>query len=287
MNRETTLRYVLGAGLSAMTCGVILHAQAPAGKPPAFEVASIKENVSTSDNASVRAQPGGRVSVTNNSLRNIIRNAYNVQNYQIMGGPAWINTVRWDINAKAPDDAPPQQMLLMLRTLLADRFTLVIRNETREMPIYALVLARADGRLGPQLRASTVDCAAIFAAAKAKGEAPPPTTNGRPTCGTRTTRGNMMTTGVAMADLARNLAPFAGRPVVDKTGLTGGFDVDLAWTPEQGPLGPEGTSPAGPPSSDGVSLFTAVQEQLGLKLDARQGPVDVLVIDSAQRPVED
>jgi uncharacterized protein (TIGR03435 family) len=287
MNREFTLRCVLGAGLSAMTCGVILNAQAPAGKPPAFEVASIKQNVSASDNASVRAQPGGRVSVTNNSLRNIIRNAYNVQNYQIIGGPDWINTVRWDINAKAPDDAPPQQMLLMLRTLLADRFTLVIRNETREMPIYALVLARADGRPGPQLRPSAVDCAAIFAAAKATGEAPPPTTNGRPTCGTRTTRGNMMTTGVAMTDLARNLAPFAGRPVVDKTGLTGGFDVDLTWTPEQGPLGPEGTAAAGPPSSDGVSLFTAVQEQLGLKLDARSGPVDVLVIDSVQRPVVD
>jgi uncharacterized protein (TIGR03435 family) len=286
MNRGITLRYVLGVGVCAMTVGVILHAQAPAGKLPAFEVASIKENVSASDNASVRAQPGGRVSVTNNSLRNIIRNAYNVQNYQIIGGPDWINTVRWDINAKAPDDAPPQQMLLMLRTLLADRFTLVIRNETREMPIYALVLARADGRLGPQLRASAVDCAAIFAAAKAKGEAPPPTTNGRPTCGTRTTRGNMMTTGVAMADLARNLAPFAGRPVIDKTGLTGGFDVDLTWAPEL-PPGPDGTAPSAPPSSDGASLYTAVQEQLGLKLDARQGPVDVVVIDSAQRPVED
>ena len=84
----------------------------------------------------------------NNSLRNIIRNTYNVQNYQIIGGPDWINTVRWDINAKAPDDAPPQQLLLMLRTLLADRFKLVIRSETREMPIYALILASADGRLG-------------------------------------------------------------------------------------------------------------------------------------------
>ena len=287
MEGKTILRKVLWLGLAAALCAIRLQAQAREGQSPAFEVASIKENVSASDNASVRAQPGGRVTVSNNSLRNIIRNAYNVQNYQIIGGPEWINTVRWDITAKAPDDAPPQQMLLMLRTLLADRFKLVVRNETREMPIYALTLARADGRLGPQLRASSVDCATIFAAAKARGEAPSPTTNGRPTCGTRTTRGNMMTTGVAMSDFARNLGPFTGRPVVDKSGLTGVYDLDLTWTPDQGPPGPEGTAAAAPSSGDGVSLYTAVQEQLGLKLEAQRGPVDVLVIDSAQRPVED
>jgi len=286
MDSNTVLRQVFGRGLGAAACVITLHAQVPDGKPPAFEVASIKENVSVSDSASVRAQPGGRVSVSNNSLRNIIRNAYNVQNYQIIGGPDWINSVRWDIAAKAPDDAPPQQLLLMLRTLLADRFKLVIRNETREMPIYALTLARPDGRLGSQLRPSSADCAAIFAAAKAKGETPPPTTNGRPTCGTRTTRGSMTTTGVAMRDFARNLGPFTGRPVLDKTGLTGAYDLDLTWTPEEAPPGPDGTAPPAPPSSDGVSLYTAVQEQLGLKLDAQRGPVDVLVIDSAQRPVE-
>jgi uncharacterized protein (TIGR03435 family) len=286
MDGNTTLRVLLGLGMGAAACLVVVNGQTP-GKPPAFEVASIRENVSASDNASVRAQPGGRVSVSNNSLRNIIRNAYNVQNYQIIGGPDWINTARWDINAKAPDDAPPQQLLLMLRTLLADRFKLVIRNETREMSIYALTLARADGRLGSQLRASSVDCAAIFAAAKATGQVPPTTTNGRPTCGTRTTRGSMITTGVAMADFARNLGPFTGRPVVDRTGLTGVYDLDLTWTPEPGPSGPEGTTPQPQPSSEGVSLYTAIQEQLGLKLDAQRGPVDVLMIDSVQRPIED
>jgi uncharacterized protein (TIGR03435 family) len=97
----------------------------------------------------------------------------------------------------------------------------------------------------------------------------------------------MMTTGVAMSDLARNLAPFAGRPVVDKTGLSGAFDLDLTWTPEQVSAGPEGTQSQTAPSSDSVSLFTAVQEQLGLKLDAQRGPVDVVVIESAERPVED
>jgi uncharacterized protein (TIGR03435 family) len=283
MDSHRALRNVLR--LAAVAYAITVHAQAPGS--PAFEVASIRENTSASDNASVRAQPGGRVSVTNNSLRNIIRNAYNVQNYQIIGGPAWINTVRWDITAKAPDDAPPQQLLLMLRTLLTDRFKLVIRNETPEMPIYALIVARADGRLGTQLRPSNVDCAALFAAAKARGEAPAPTTNGRPTCGTRTTRGSMMTTGVAMADFARNLGPFTGRPVVDKTGLTGVYDLDLTWTPEEARPGPDGTSTPRPPSSDSGSLYTAVQEQLGLKLDAQRGPVDVLVIESVERPIQD
>ena len=187
MEGKTILRKVLWLGLVAALCAIRLQAQAREGQSPAFEVASIKENVSASDNASVRAQPGGRVTVSNNSLRNIIRNAYNVQT----------------------------------------------------------------------------------------------------TCGTRTTRGNMMTTGVAMSDFARNLGPFTGRPVVDKSGLTGVYDLDLTWTPDQGPPGPEGTAAAAPSSGDGVSLYTAVQEQLGLKLEAQRGPVDVLVIDSAQRPVED
>jgi Protein of unknown function (DUF3738) len=209
MDSHRAPRHVLVLCFSAIA-GVasIAHAQAPGA--PAFEVASIKENQSASDNASVRALPGGRVSVTNNSLRNIIRNAYNVQNYRIVGGPDWINTVRWDITAKAPDDAPPQRL----------------------------------------------------------------PTNGRPTCGTRITRGSMVTTGVGMADLARNLAPFTG-------------DIDVTWTPEQDPSGPDGTLPQALPSSDGVSLSTAVQEQLGLKLDPRRGPVDVLVIESVERPVQD
>src|SRR5262245_54851733 len=124
MDGNTMLRVLFGLGMGAASCLVVVNGQAPP-QSSVFEVASIRENVSVSDNASVRAQSGGRVTVSNNSLRNIIRNAYNVQNYQIIGGPDWINTVRWDISAKAPDDAPPQQLLLMLRTLLADRFKLV------------------------------------------------------------------------------------------------------------------------------------------------------------------
>src|SRR6266850_5669876 len=121
---------------------------------PTFEVATIKRNVSVSDSVFVRTQPGGRLSVGNNSLRNIIRNAYRLQNFQIVGGPDWINTERWDIVAKADGNTKPEDLLVVLQNLLADRFKLVVHREMRDSPIYALVLARTDGRLGPQLKVS-------------------------------------------------------------------------------------------------------------------------------------
>jgi len=244
---------VLLAGAAATVATA--RAQTTTSAPPAFEVASIKKNVSGGDNASLRAQPGGRVVVTNHTLRNMIRNAFNVQNYQIVGGPDWINEDRWDIVAKAATDADPQQLLLMVRALLVDRFKLDIRNEAREMPVYALVLARADGRLGPQLRTSTIDCVALYAAAGEKRQEPPRDIHGRPACGTRTTRGSS-------------------------------FDLDLTWAGEPPPPGPDGAVPQASLSGDGVSLFTAVQEQLGLKLDARRAPVDVIAIEAAERPAE-
>ena len=250
-------------------------------------MASIKENVSGGDNASVRAQPGGRVSVGNNSLRNIIRNAYNVQNYQIVGGPDWINTVRWDITAKAPDDAPPQELLLMLRTLLADRFKLAVRNETREMPIYALTTCPS--RRPARSAVTLVEYGLRCHLRGRQGEGRDATADHQRPAHVRHAyhAGQHDDDRRCHVRFARNLAPFAGRPVVDKTGLSGAFDLDLTWTPEQGPSAAQGTQPPAAPSSDGVSLFTSVQEQLGLKLDAQRGPVDVVVIESAERPVED
>jgi uncharacterized protein (TIGR03435 family) len=254
-------------------------AQAPEARQQ-FEVASVKRNISGTVGGSFGSRPGGLVVVVNNTLRNIIRNVWNLQDFQIVGGPDWQNEDRWDINARAPEGQPTQQqMMLMMRTLLADRFKLVVHNETREIPVYALVLARPDGNFGRQLRRSKIDCAAIFAAA-AKG-APPPRSSEPPPCGNTTTGPGMVrTSGVPMADFARNLSPATGRIVMDRTGLTGFFDLELKFTPDQLGAG------VGDPATDVPSLFVAIQEQLGLKLESQRAPVDVLVIDSAQHAVE-
>jgi uncharacterized protein (TIGR03435 family) len=162
-------------------------------------------------------------------------------------------------------------MKLMTRTLLADRFKLVVHGETREMPIYALVLARRDGTLGPQFHHSTVDCTASTAR-----------------CGAgKTGDFTMHGEAIPMGQLLVGLLPWVDRFIVDRTGLTGIFDVDLQWTP--GRLPPGAGPPGGPPPVDPnrPSIFTAVQEQLGLKLESAKGPVDVLVIDHIERPTED
>ena len=140
-----------------------------------------------------------------------------------------------------------------------------------------------------------MDCAALLASFKEKKETPPNTINGRPSCGTRTQAGTMMTTATTMADFVRNLAPMAGRPIVDRSGLTGTFDIDLTWAPDQQPVdsaqgrGAPGTTPGTAPVPDGdrPSLVTAVQEQLGLKLESQRLPFETLVIDSVERPTED
>jgi uncharacterized protein (TIGR03435 family) len=238
-------------------------AQSPQGQ--SFEVASIKRNVSVGQLSSMNGEPGGRLRVTNHTLFNIIRQVHKLQRYQIVGGPDWVDNDRWDINAKTAGDAPFQQLLQMTETLLADRFKLATHRE----PVYALVLARPDGRLGPQVQTSTVDCQAIAAAAKSGTVLPPPPGAG-PRCGININNNQLRMAAQRMADLARNLSIMTDRFVVDRTALNGTFDLELQWN-----------------ETDGPSLATALQEQLGLKLDPQRGAVDVLVIDSAQRPAED
>lgn len=250
-----------------------------------FEVASIKRNVSGDPGASIRVQPGGQMTVTNNSLYNLIRNAYGTQRFEMIPGanlPSWIDSDRWDIVAKPPAGAPEvqEQMQLRLRSLLEDRFKLVARREMREMPIYELAVARADGQLGPQMKPSGDECAAQ-GRARAAGVQPPPLPAGA-FCGTRTNNGTVSMKGVPLSNFVRNLGGMTGRFVIDKTGLTGPYDLDLQFTPDQ----PAAGAPPGTPG-DGASLFAAIQEQLGLKLEAKRAPVEVLVIDSAERPTED
>jgi uncharacterized protein (TIGR03435 family) len=261
-------------------------AQAVPSDLPAFDVASIKRNRSGEFAGSFGFEVGGRLAVVNNAVQNLIRAAYGVQTYQIVGAPDWVTSERYDVSARAEGNPPRDQMALMLRRLLSERFKMVARRETREIPIYALVVARPDRSLGAGLRPAAVDCRAITAAAEQRGVAPelPAPRGNRPACGTRSMPGLMMGTGVSMSDLARNLALPADRLVVDQTGLMGSWDLDLKYVPS-GPMPNVPGVP--PPADDGASLFTAVQEQLGLKLEPQRAPAEVLVITSIQRPTED
>jgi uncharacterized protein (TIGR03435 family) len=178
-------------------------------------------------------------------------------------------------------------MLLMMRALLAERFRLKVHNETRAVPVFALVMARQDRKLGPQIVPAAFDCNALRAAIARGERSVPPPEGDRPVCGARTAPGRFLVGGYPIADFARTLSGFVGgRPVVDRTGLTGIYDIELTWTPEVPPAAPNGApSPGFDPN--GPTLFTAVQEQLGLKLEPTTGPVEVLVIDSADRPTPD
>ena len=302
----------IAAALAALAAP-FAGAQPPQVAPdaPSFEVASIKPNNSGDGRVMLQNQPG-RFAATNVTLRMLIRNAYQLQDFQISGGPAWLNadhfdivakidaTVQEQINARGGAMAPaagqgPTPIQLMLRSLLADRFKLTVHKETKEAPVYALIVARSDGRLGPQLKKSDVDCAAI-AAARGRGPGampPPPQPGERMPCGIRIGPGNLTMGGAKIAQIANSLGMFVGRTVIDKTGLTDNYDADLTWTPDQMPQKAPGTPGDQPIRMNGVdidpngpSIFTAVQEQLGLKLDSQRGPVEMLVIDRAEKPVE-
>ena len=275
-------------GVSLLSHG---SAQSQSGNAagPAFEVASIKPNVSGDPRVSIQWSQGGRFTAINAPLRALIRVAYQLQDFELSGGPKWIDAERVDIVAKAEGEPAPAQMRLMLRNLLADRFKLQLHRETRNLPFYALVLARSDGRMGPDLRRSDGDCSQSAPLQDTLGITPRP---GPPdpdaTCGFfgPGPGGSAKFRGVTIAGLARFLAPPARRPVFDRTGLTGYFDADLEPTAEFGP----------PPPPPGVadridrgslpSIFTVLQERLGLKLDAQRGPVDVFAIDRLEHPVE-
>jgi uncharacterized protein (TIGR03435 family) len=287
----TGLMLTLSASLATIPR---IHAQSSPPAGPAFEVASIKPNKSGDQRVMLQLPPTGRMTATNIPLRLLLRQAFDVQDFQIVGGPNWLSTDRFDITAKAPEGVTtgPEQLRPMLRALLADRFKLVAHTETREMPIYSLVVARADGKLGAKLSTAKVDCEARFSAARRAGGPPPafPAPGQPMECGFMMGGGTMNAGGMPMLELARSLSPLVGRIVIDKTGLKDRYDFQLTFAPEGRGFGP-GPGPGGgePPAVDPntPSLFTALQEQLGLKLESERGPVDVVVIDRVEPPTED
>jgi uncharacterized protein (TIGR03435 family) len=249
---------------------------------PVFDVVSIKPATSGDTRVTNRVQPGGRYTATNITLRQLIRDAYRVQEFQIVGGPGWMNLDRFDIVAKAEGNPSVGLMARMRQTLLTDRFKVVTHTETREMPVYALIVKQT-GKLGPKLRPSSERC----------GDPSKPASQlqpGQVPCGISGGAGRLSTRGTPMTEFAHFLSFSTDRAVLDRTGLTGPFALELEWTPDPlqaAPLtGADGR--AGASDLDArPSLFTAVQEQLGLKLESTRGPVDVIVIEHAERPTTD
>jgi uncharacterized protein (TIGR03435 family) len=287
--------------VSGLTFNVLAQTSTPAEPKLKFEVASVRLNTSGSNQVSMGRQPGGRFTAVNMPLGLLIRSAYRLQESQLVGAPDWVATERYDIVAKADGefeppvpggDLAPHQ--LMLQSLLEERFKLKPRREIRQLPIYALVLAQKNGKFGAALKPSAVDCQAL-AAARKQGAAPPapPTPGAPPQCGTHMGFGRI-SGGMPMTSLARLLSDVVQRSVVDSTDLSGYFDLELSWTPDQLPSRPPGT-PADQPfrmngveiDPNGPSIFTAIQEQLGLKLESARGPVEVLVIDHIERAAPD
>ena len=271
----------------------VRQAQAPpdsAQQPPlAFETSSVKPNNYGAEERYIRIDPrGGSLTVVNLQLRELITFAYQIQSFQLEGGPDWIASDRFDIVAKPEREVPStggqDPLRMMLRTLLADRFTLGMHKETKELPIFELVVARQDGRLGPQLRPAAADCAARAAAARAG--TPPPVSSGPPgpgSCGTSMNPVSVRGGGATMAMLASLLEGPAKRLVIDRTGLAGNWDLEVNYTPDRTQL-PPGVELPSSIDPNGPSLFTALEEQLGLKLRPARGPVEVLVVDSVQQP---
>jgi bla regulator protein BlaR1 len=266
-----------GAGTAAvfipLAIGVInapsIHAQAQNSTRLQFEVASVKRNNSGSQPSLFRPATG-RFSAENVSVQQLLWWAYNVQDFQIMGGPGWIDSDHYDIEAKAD---PNQQMRPMLQTLLQDRFKLVLHRDTKELPVYVLTVAKN----GPKLKAGTC-------ITSDPNTPPAPGQRQSAFCGFGVVGNNNLTATSTRMDIFTDLlATVLKRRVIDKTGFAGNFDVSLRWTPDQVPVG----NPAAPSAdTGGPSIFTAIQEQLGLKLESDKGPVDVLVIDNLERPSE-
>ena len=262
--------------------GASAQSSQPANTPaPSFEVASIKPNRSGDQRIRLMFAPDG-LSANGLPVKELIGFAYNLKDFQISGGPGWIESERYDIEAKmdestitalkklAPEQAVEQRRL-MVQSLLAERFNLKVSHSSKELPIYALVIAKN----GPKL----TKAADLPAAPGGPG----------PKSMMRFGLGELTATGMPMSSLADRIALEVGRTVVDKTGLEGRYDFTLHWTPDRqglaaGPADSQGPAPS--PDSSGPSIFTALQEQLGLKLESQKGPVETLIIESVERPSE-
>lgn len=290
----------LGGLIGALYVGYFLaapyqsptQAQSAASGREAFEVATIKPNTTGSGGSGSRFLPGGLYRAVNVSVRDLVTFAFRETGdplllpFQVAGGPGWLASSRFDIGARAPGDQQDLASLnsrlpAMLRDLLKERFSLQSHAESRQLAVYRLSVARR-GQLGPQLRNSAIDCTAP---PQNRGDAKAPANNGTPRCGLGAGAGFFTATGADLRNLLTFLSSIVGRTVIDDTHLNGKYDMDLRFAPET--TVPGGDASGGQSSvSDGPSVFTAIEEQLGLKLRPGKGPVHVIVIDHLEQPSE-
>lgn len=276
---------LLAVPVAILATATGLSSQVPTPSPR-FEVVSVKPHSTDDGSSGSGLRPGGLYSVVNGTVFGEIATAFGgeqpLQSSQVIGAPDWVSTARFDITAKAADpNVSLRDVLPMLQMLLADRFHVQVHHEKREQPVFALVTLRGDGHLGPRLRPSSLDCDAVARARRDRAPLPPNAPPDRPACGFRMNGGPdgliMAAGGITMDRLASLLGHYADeRIVIDRTGLAGVFDVDLHWDLSRANA-----------TNDVPTVFAAVQEQLGLKLESARELVDVLVIDHIEKPTDD
>jgi uncharacterized protein (TIGR03435 family) len=305
----------LGVTVVFIAAGAVTFGQAPPPVPaaPAFEVASVKPsnpNPVGPLGATPMVLPAlGRLTAQNVTLRMLVMFAFDKQPFQLVGGPSWQNSNKFDIEARTGDASTPlEQMRVMTRSLLADRFQLKSHTETRDVPIYGLVVARDNGRLGPKLKASSDACpdfkeqqqkmleaiakggiSALQSMMGKPGENKPCSMTQIPPSADNPALG-LQGRGQSIDLLVMLLTQLSGRPVVNQTGLRGPYDFELQVSLQTlaAVYQELGVSLNLPPNlPEGPALMTTVQEDLGLKLDSQRGPGEVLVIDSAELPAVD
>ena len=250
----------------------LLHTQAlPPAPKCGYEVATVKPTAKGEQNDRIGPGPQGGIRTTNTSVMTLLVFAYDLRDYQFVNVPQWVKTERYDVSftpdtperAPSPDMNPKDAEALFdrhrqrMQKVLRDRFSLELREETRELPKYALVLAKGGHKMTPR-----------------------PENHGP---NMRSRRGMVESTGSTMRMLSNALSSIMGRAVVDETGLTGGFNFKLEWTPDSA-APPNADGSAAPADEPGPSILTAIQEQLGLKLEAKKGAVPVVVIHKIERP---
>lgn len=262
-------------------CLAVSAQDRPAGLAQ-FEVVSIKRNVSGTTSGGIRSLPDGTTVMTNQPIRSIILAASPVPVREVEGLPDWVNSERYDVTLKPPAGAAREQRGEMMRSMFVERMKLQAHVEERERDVFALVVARSDGRVGPELKPSPLDCSP-----RPPGAAPPPPPSFDPKdatgrCGGLFGQGSIVSGGIALDSLVVSISGSAGRQVLNRTGLKGFYALTLRWAEPRRP----GASPDAALDENLPDFFTALQEQLGLKLQPEKAQMPIFIVDHIERPTE-